>query len=208
MKIIQTLTEKILTTVTATVNSAYQWYMRKRIKNKDFTIICSNCIGGIIYNRLGLQFRSPTINLWMRQRDCIKLAADIEKYRSQQLKFIETDYPYPVAELGDITIYFNHSKDTQSATSDWYRRMDRINVDNIFVIIYDRENLTDRELVQLESLPCKAYVVLSDVGRPGIDCVKKIKPSGKANGQQFLDRCWYGLHTFETQFDFVKWLNQ
>ena len=208
MKILNKITEKVLSIVSEVVNSTYQWYVRKRIKNKDFTILCSNCIGGIIYNRLGLQFRSPTINLWMRQRDCIKLAANIERYRTHQLQFIETAYGYPVALLDDITIFFNHSPDEQSAAADWYRRMERINAKNVFVIIYDRENLTDLEIIQLENLPCKAYVVLSDTGRPGIACVKRIKASGKNNGQQFLDRQWHGLHTFETQFDFVKWLNQ
>lgn len=208
MRIRRIIHEIISATVAAAVNPAYQWYMQKRLRNKDFTILCSNCIGGIIYHRLGLQFRSPTINLWMKQRDCIKLAANIDKYRIQQLQFIETDYTYPVAMLDDITIYFNHSSDERSAADDWYRRMERINVDNVFVIIYDRESLTDREIIQLENLPCKAYMVLSDTGRPGINCVKKIKPSGKSNGQQFLDRRWHGLHTFETQFDFVKWLNQ
>lgn len=208
MRIIHKVTSKILSNVAAAVNHVYQRYMRKRIKNKDFTILCSNCIGGIIYNRLGLQFRSPTINLWMSQRDCIKLAADIEKYRSLQLKFIETHYAYPVAELDDITIYFNHSKEALSAANDWYRRMERVNVDNVFVIIYDCEGLTDQEIMQMENLPCKAYVVLSDTGRPGMNHVKKIKPSGKPNGKQFLDRRWHGLHTFERQFDFVRWLNQ
>ena len=146
MKILNKITEKVLSIVSEVVNSTYQWYVRKRIKNKDFTILCSNCIGGIIYNRLGLQFRSPTINLWMRQRDCIKLAANIEKYRTHQLQFIETAYGYPVALLDDITIFFNHSPDEQSAAADWYRRMERVNAKNVFVIIYDRENLTDLEI--------------------------------------------------------------
>ena len=182
--------------------------MRKRIKNKDFTLLCSNCIGGIIYNRLGLQFRSPTINLWMKQRDCIKLAANIENYRAHRLQFIHSDYVHPVALLDDITIYFNHSPDEHSAAADWYRRMERVNTNNVFLIIYDRENLTDQELIQLDNLPCKACIVLSDIGRPSIACVKKIRPSGNVNGQQFLDRRWHGLHTFETQFDFVTWLNK
>lgn len=26
---------------------------RKRLKNDNFTILCSNCIGGVIYHRLG-----------------------------------------------------------------------------------------------------------------------------------------------------------
>lgn len=32
---------------------------RKRLVNRDFTIISNNCCAGIIYSDLGLQFTSP-----------------------------------------------------------------------------------------------------------------------------------------------------
>lgn len=32
---------------------------RLRLRNKDFTLITSNCVGGIIYHELGLPFLSP-----------------------------------------------------------------------------------------------------------------------------------------------------
>ena len=208
MSILHKVIDKVQTIISRTVNRLYDWWMRKRLKNKDFTLICSNCIGGIIYHRLGLQFRSPTINLWMGQRDCIKLVAQLDRYRAQQLRFVETGADHPVAMLDDIMLHFNHSKHAAEAAAQWYRRMERIRTDNLFLILYDREGLTDRELLQLEQLPCKAYVVLCDAVRPGIRGMKRIKPSKNPNGAQYLDRRWHGLHTFETQFDFVKWLNQ
>lgn len=36
---------------------------RLRLENSDITILSNNCIGGIIYHKLGLRFKSPTINL-------------------------------------------------------------------------------------------------------------------------------------------------
>ena len=36
---------------------------KKRLKNKDFTLLTPNCLAGIIYHNLGLQFSSPTINI-------------------------------------------------------------------------------------------------------------------------------------------------
>ena len=194
--------------ISSAVNNVYEWYVRRRLKNKDFTILCSNCIGGIIYHRLGMQFLSPTINLWMRQRDCIKLAANINNYRRHKLQFVESEYPYPVAKLDDIMIYFNHSIDEASAADGWYRRIDRINEDNIYLILYDREDLTDEEIMNLEDLPCKRCILLTEKERSHIKFAKKMVPSGKPNGKQYLDRRWHGLHTFETQFDFVSWLNQ
>lgn len=66
-------------------NKKYENSIRKRLTNDNFTIICSNCIGGTIYNRLGKQFLSPTINLWMHQRDFIKFVLDIKEYINPEL---------------------------------------------------------------------------------------------------------------------------
>ena len=41
--------------------------MRKRLKNHSFSLISSNCIGGILYHDVGEQFRTPTINLIIPQ---------------------------------------------------------------------------------------------------------------------------------------------
>ena len=64
--------DKLQTLLSRLFNRCYELHMRKRLKNQDFTILCSNCIGGTIYHRLGLQFRSPTVNLWMHQRDFLQ----------------------------------------------------------------------------------------------------------------------------------------
>ena len=36
---------------------------RTKNKNKDFTLVCQNCLGGLIYSVLDLPFTSPTISL-------------------------------------------------------------------------------------------------------------------------------------------------
>ena len=94
--------------------------MRVRLKNRNFTILCSNCIGGIIYHRLGQEFRSPTVNMWLHQQDFLKLAENIQEYMQAELIFQEgTDYP--TAKLNDITLYFNHSNSEKYARADWNR---------------------------------------------------------------------------------------
>ena len=40
---------------------------RKRLRNFNPTIISNNCTAGFIYHDLGLEFRSPTINLTIKQ---------------------------------------------------------------------------------------------------------------------------------------------
>ena len=46
---------------------------REKLKNNDFTIISSECAGGVIYHDLGLRFDSPTINLWFKPDDYLKI---------------------------------------------------------------------------------------------------------------------------------------
>ena len=41
----------------------YYRRLRKRLKNRDFSLFSPNCYTGLIYHRLGLQFKSTTINL-------------------------------------------------------------------------------------------------------------------------------------------------
>lgn len=208
MNLFRKLCDKAQFVISRVFNFIYESYMRTRLKNRDFTILCSNCIGGMIYHRLGLPFRSPTINLWMYQRDFIKFASKIRHYQDMPLHFIETNYDYPVAMLDDITIYFNHSQSSEDACSDWNRRIKRINFDNLFLIMYDREDITKDDIKKLENIPCKGKLVLSEKTYPDIPYVKTIKPSQRMFGYQCIDQDWLGFKTFEKHFDFVKWLNQ
>lgn len=200
--------DKLQSMVSGVANSFYEKDVQNRLKNKDFTILCSNCIGGVIYHRLGQQFQSPTVNLWLHQRDFLKLAENLSDYIKEELIFVESEYDHPVAQLKDILIYFNHSRSEDEARNDWNRRKERINYENLFLIMYDREALTEKDFQRFEAIPCKGRVILSDRERPDFDCVVTIKPSRRPMGQQFLDRDWFGLRTFEKQFDNVKWLNQ
>ena len=42
---------------------------RERLNRDDVTIISTNCTGGILYHDLGLEFKSPTVNLFFRAQD-------------------------------------------------------------------------------------------------------------------------------------------
>lgn len=84
---------------------------RKRIRNKDISIISMNCTGGILLHDLGLKFLSPTVNLFMRAEDFIKFCENLEYYLSIDKfvechdKFIIEDRTYPIGYLDDLTIF-------------------------------------------------------------------------------------------------------
>lgn len=184
--------------------------VRKKLTNKDFSIICSNCIGGIIYHRLGLRFLSPTINLWMYQYDYLKFVLDLKKYIDMDLTFIETQYSYPVAKLGDITLHFNHYKSNQDAKSSWDKRKKRINYDNLFLIMYDKDGLTKEDLKKLENIKCKGKIVISNTDYPDLNYVIKIKANMNNLEKRYRLNInkWTGKRKFEEKFDYVKWLNE
>ncbi len=183
---------------------------RAKLRNKDFTILCSNCIGGVIYNLLGAEFLSPTVNLWINQQDFVRLCCDLPRYMEAPLCFLETDRGYPVARCADITIYFNHDQNRTEAEAKWERRKKRIRYDNLYIILYYGDGLTKEMLQKLESVNCKNKVVLSPAD-PGFQLpyLKVFHPSGESLlAQRGMDQDLWGMQTILKQFDFVSFLNE
>lgn len=74
--------------------------VRERAKGLgDFTLLTSDCIGGLIYHTLGRRFLSPTINLSIDDKDFLKLVSDLKYWLVRPLEFIQTSKSYPVAIL-------------------------------------------------------------------------------------------------------------
>lgn len=190
------------------IKSYYESNMRKRLVNDNFSIVCSNCIGGVIYHRLSKKFLSPTINLWISQPDFIKFVSNLNYYLSQDLEFVKTKYDYPVAKLSDIFVHFNHSDNIEEAKSDWNKRKNRINFDNLFIIMYDRDGITESDFIKLENINCKNKLVITDKDYKNYSYVKKIVPNKTHNmNEQCMDGDKYGIRTFEKNWDYVSWLN-
>ena len=176
---------------------------RKRLKNDNFTILCSNCIGGVIYHRLGKQFLSPTINMFFSQPDFVSFCMHLDYYLQQKLHFINTKFNYPVAELrGDwtiptITLNFNHASDV------------RINRKNLYVILYKLDGLTVEQAKQLEYFPCKNKVLLTAEKLSEISWAYYIKPNERQQyASAYLGRDVFGKRWFEKKWDFVDFLNK
>ena len=89
---------------------------RTRLVNYDFTIIAPNCAAGLIYHRLGLQFLSPTINLWIEEAHYLRFCQNLRHYLDLPLEFIiPSGRWHPIAMCGDVKIYFNHYKTVEEA---------------------------------------------------------------------------------------------
>lgn len=161
---------------------------------------------GVIYHDLGLEFLSPTINMYMHNLDYIKFACNLNHYLSLPLDFIKTDDGFPVAMLGDIKLNFNHYATNKEAKECWNRRKARINYENLFLIFYYREGFTIEQIREIEKAKCKGKAVLTH--KPlGLDYKVYMRGNGDPE-QNFLEKDKYDLvRSFEKEWDFVSWLN-
>lgn len=190
-------------------------HFRKRLKNKEFTILCSNCIGGVIYHRLGSKFYSPTVNMFFSQPDFVDFCVHLEYYLSQKLCFIYSDAGYPIAELrgnGDIPtirLNFNHSKSNEEAEKKWDERKERIRRDNLYIILYMLDGLTVEKAKELENVKCNNKVLLTSRHLPDISWSYYIKPNERQKyASSYLGKDIFGVRYFEKKFDFVSFLNK
>ena len=85
-------------------NRAFLRKLRARNKNTTPSIICNNCIGGVIYHQLGLQFLTPTINLFIPGEDYLNFVKHFKEYVKLPVQDASNqfDKKYPV---GEITAY-------------------------------------------------------------------------------------------------------
>lgn len=143
---------------------------RKRLENNDFSIFSTNCIGGVIYHSLGLQFLSPTINLWIAPSDYIEMLKEPKKYfmngEMEEVKITGIDYP--VGEIKGKRIYGQHYSSFNELKDKWDKRRKRINWDNIYVFMIERDGCTYKDLVDFDNLPYKHKVVFTTKSYPKI----------------------------------------
>lgn len=156
-------------------------YNRARLRNRDFSIICQNCIGGVIYHELGLPFLSPTINLWIDEKDFYRFAGNLKHYLSQELRFVGGIDATPTAWCDDIMIHFNHYHSEQEAAEKWYTRCKRVNWNNIWLICSDRWSIspnvlpTDDDIKSLANVDAMGRCVFSTRDIEGVNYIYHLR---------------------------------
>lgn len=184
--------------------------MRRALTNSAPSFLCPNCIGGLLFHDLGLQFRSLTVNLMMYQTDFVKFVLNLDDYLEQKLIFFKhPEYSFPCAHLGDIAIHFTHYRSEEEATHAWRERSKRIDRDNLFVFLEERDGLTKEDILRLGSIHACGLVVFTANAYPDIPYalqIQKYERDGEVGNilrKSYLDE----HHEYEEYFDFVKWFN-
>ena len=102
----------------------YLLWLRRRVKNRRFLIIASNCCGGLLLHDLGMQFATPTINMGILRFE--KLCTHLDEYLA--LTPVPIDAPerdFPMFTLGEAVIEGTHYKSQEEFLDAWARRLAR-----------------------------------------------------------------------------------
>lgn len=162
------------------INKFFRPHFVKRNKrlhiDGDYSIISSNCIGGVLYHDCKKRFDSPFINLWIKPSDFIKMLKRLDYYLNCNLEFRDSGKnAYPIGFLDDICIFFQHYKSNDEARKKWEERKKRINYDKICVIMTERDGCTFDDLLEFDKLPFRRKVVFTHKDYPSIRSAFYIK---------------------------------
>lgn len=186
---------------------------RANLVNRDFSIICSNCVGGVISHNLGLRFNSPTVNVFLYPKDYLKLIYHLRHYMNvKKMPKDRTESAltgYQVGILDDIRLYFGHCPDFEWAREKWFERCRRVNYDNLYFIMIQRDGCSEEDLRKFDRYPSRHKVVFTTRERPDIKSAYYI-PGATQDGQ-VIDLVGYKSKTtgrrWIDDFDYVSFLN-
>lgn len=196
----------------------YLFHKRKQIRNKNkaLTLITNNCVGGIVYHDLGLEFMSPTINLFFDNEDFFTFVNDIEYYANQEpVEVFDTGKNFPIGELrkGDksIRLYFMHYKTFDEAVEKWKKRAKKIDYNNLFIIFEYPQSLKKTDEIYKEFKNIKHtnkrmitnLVDFEDEEIVSFDIYDKNYYPGKLI--DYKDK--YGKKRYLDDFDYIAFLN-
>lgn len=185
---------------------------KKRLQTRQFSIIASNCNGGVLTHDLGVRFNSPTINLWMNAEDYIEFCEHLDEYLSADIiQIYEDGISYPLGLLaGRIKLYFQHYSDFNCAKEKWIERCKRVNKQELFFMMTDRNGCTDEIVERFEKLPYKNKLIFTSRDYSGCKSVV-VCPEFKKDrcvGIMSDFRSWNGERIYDRYFDPVAWLNE
>ena len=162
--------EKIInSTVMHLVPFDFERYMRLRESN--ITIVSDLCWGGFIYKKLDLRCMSPFRNVYITNREYLRMLGDLRGYCSMELVHAGFEpgnggTMRPVMRLGDVGIHFNHVKTPEEAASQWYARVGRINWGNLFIMMSTSLEKYEHAFNQLEGFDKKICFVPYETSEP------------------------------------------
>ena len=188
---------------------------KERLLDKAPTILCNDCLAGVILSDYNLPCNTPIINCGIKPVDYIRFLQNIEHYISCDLVEKKCDSRCPIGELvsplGNIEIEFTHYTSFKEAKMLWKRRCKRINLNKTYVILdVNKYNYTTEDYIeQFNRLPYRKIVITTEERFKDLDGCFYIDLGKKKDvaGLLLENKDILG-HRYYNEFDFISWLNQ
>lgn len=147
--------------------------------------------------------------MWIPAHEFIILVSNLKEELNGTLEDITNDSSYPIGLLnGKIHIHFIHYKSFDEVISKWNSRLQRVNYQDIRIIMTENDGCTYEDLVAFDKLPYRNKVVFTHKPYP------EIKSSFYIRGFEKLGRVafvmgWKGLFGRRNcdTFDWVSFIN-
>lgn len=144
---------------------------RKKLINRNFTIISNNCWGGVCYEYFGLKKQTPTVGMYFFADEYIRFLSNLKDYLNKEINVCsaaESKYydelvkreqsSVLVGFLGDVEFVLLHYHDKKSAIEKWKRRVNRINWDNMIYKFSYMNNCKDEHIKRFEEIAIRDNV--------------------------------------------------
>ncbi len=188
---------------------------RQRLNRCDFSIISNNCWAGSVYRYFGLPYQSPTEGLYFFASDYVRFSANLRHYLVAPLEFIDVheslhydvlesrgETGKPIALIDDVEIVFLHYPTVKEASEKWYRRVERVNWDNLFIKFSQMNNCTDEDLRKFDEIDFPNKLCFTSRPHPDLHCAA-FHPASVYDGQILND-----TDRFSQGFNLYNWLNR
>lgn len=169
---------------------------RMRILNSTPSVISSNCNGAVMLHDLKMKFNTPTVNLYILPGDFLKFVTNLKEYLSCELIEVKDELPFPVGELNDIKVYFQHYTSFDEAHAKWVERSKRVDYNNLFIIMTQRDGCTYEQMLEFDALPYTNKVIFTY--KP----YKELKSAYYIKGFENMNEC--GVLSYWNENRFLK----
>ena len=173
-KTIPPIYNRLVNKFSSKINSCFAKKRLKKLINADFTIISNNCWSGSVYRYFGLPYNTPTVGLYFFAEDYIKFLYKIKEYVNSEIKIINIEESrhkeslirlhqehVPIGKIDDVEIIFLHYKTPEEALEKWYRRVKRINWDNLYIKMAEMNECLEEHVYAFDKLPFKRKFIFT-----------------------------------------------
>ena len=154
--------------------------------------------------------------MFIKNPEFVDFLENIEYYLSLEPDFVDMGESYPTAVIGDgehkkITLYFNHESEIEEARAKWDKRRKRVNYENMYIMMYNLDGLTQDDIKRVEQLPKEKFrnkVLFTHTPLSDVDWSCYIEPVLTDNyPYAYLQKNLFGIRRVERHFDLIKFLN-